>query len=157
MWHAHPVESGDLPASAAAPPAIREDKVAFVRRMRARRDQGRRLRVVVNLGVMAGVAACGWLGFLQFAAFGCRAKQSEAKGVLGQIATYQRAQQPIAGAFEPVFDPRTSDTRRRYVVVPGRVTATTFEAFAVGLDPAGDLWRVTEHSPVEHLHDGCAR
>ncbi len=147
----------DVPASAAAPPAIREDKVAFVRRMRARRDQGRRLRVVVTLGVVAGVAACGWLGCLQFAAFGCRSKQSEAKGVLTQIATYQWAQQPMTGAFEPIVDPRTSGSRHRYVVVPGRVTATTFEAFAVGLDPAGDLWRVTEHSPVELLHDACAR
>jgi CO/xanthine dehydrogenase FAD-binding subunit len=147
----------EVPASAAAPPAIREDKVAFVRRMRARRDQGRRLRVVVNLGLVAGLVSCGQVAFGQFVTFGCRSKQSEARSVLAQIATAQRAEQTETGHFVPVVDPRTSDARRRYVVVPGRVTPTTFEAFAVGLDPAGDLWRVTAHTPVEQLHDACDR
>lgn len=147
----------DLTTSAAAPPGIRDDKVAFVRRMRARRDQGRRLRVVVIVALWAGVAACGWVGFQNFVVFGCRSKQSEAKSLLKRVVTLQQAAMGEGGRFEAVVDERPADTRKRYRLVPGRLTATSFEAFAVGLEPEGDLWRVTDHSPVEHVHDACAR
>ncbi len=147
-----------IPASAAAVSPLREDQVAFVRRMRARRDQGRRLRLVVWLGVVAGVVAVCGVGFQNFVVMGCRSKQSEAKGILKQVAVYEASVLDETGQYGPLIDLRTTGSKRRYVVVPGRVTATSFEVFALGIaDVDFDLWRVTDSSPPEVVYDVCAR
>jgi hypothetical protein len=151
--------SSDPIITSVAVSSPRDDRVAFVRRMRARRDQGRWLRLFVNLGIITAMGACAWAGCVAFARFGCRSQQTEAQGLLKRVAGYEIALRNEHGGFGPPIDERPPG-KRRYVLVPGRVTATSFEAFALAVDDpylAHDLWRVTDTSPPEVVHDACNR
>jgi len=96
-----------------------------------------------------------------FLRFGCRSKQSEAKGNLKAFYVAAQSYRQEHGAFTESFDamgfqPKGYKLRYRYVVK--HIDDDTFTAMAVsGIEATfvGDAWSMNEKQELTHLADGC--
>ena len=146
--------------------AVAVDDVLTARRLRRRLVLVARGAMVI--AVLSTVGLCGAIATTGFVKFGCRSKQTEARGALRSLyvaeeafrAEFDRyADEPtVGGTF--TWAPSTKRPRYRHGVAaknaPGHAQ---FTAWAVAVDDTirGDLWTINENNELTHVVDACAR
>ncbi len=108
--------------------------------------------VVAIIGILAAIAIPNFMNYQ------CKAKQSEAKTVLGNIRVAQEA-------YLAEYDTYSADTGELGVSIKGEprygyeitADATTFTATATANDngPTGDVWTMTQAGVLDNSTNGC--
>jgi type IV pilus assembly protein PilA len=112
------------------------------------------LFIVPMVGIVAAIA------IPNFVKFGCRSKQSEAKGNLRALYV---AEQSYRGEFDVFsddakamgFEPRGVKLRYEYVIVSADKEHCVAEARAIAPEMLGELWRMDDSNKLEAITDSC--
>lgn len=92
--------------------------------------------------------------FPSFKQFQCRAKQSEARMGLEQLADAEHFYRNEHQHYETY----TSFEKKYYRFSTESITEKTFELRATGLPKTQvekDIWSIDERGELKHVHDGC--
>jgi type IV pilus assembly protein PilA len=114
--------------------------------------------------IVALLLVVGLWAFPSFKQFKCRAKQSEARMGLAQLASaehfYRNENQSFASLSLIESTSHVTLRKQYYEYSTIKANGKEFELRASGksgTQVAGDVWSVDQTSQLKHVHDGCTR